>query len=83
MLVKVKTETGQTLQFDSTKQDIAVLLTPKDKEAIEKMPKEDLLIVSAPLKSMRHNAAEVWQWAFNGWEGATHIDLNNIRTKMC
>jgi len=81
MLVKVK-RNGQEFQYDSTKDDIAILLTPKDKEAIEKMPKEDLLIVSAPLASMRDKAAEVWQWAYNGWKGATHVDLENIRTKF-
>lgn len=82
MLVKVKTKTGHTLQFNSQEEDIAILLTPKDKEAIEKMPREDLLIVSAPLKSMRDKAAEVWQWAFSGWKGATHVDLDNIRTQF-
>lgn len=81
MLVKVKTETGQTLQFNSQEVDIAILFTPKDKEAIAKMPREDLLIVSAPLKSMRDKAAEVWHWAYNGWKGATHVDLDNLRTK--
>ena len=80
MLVKVKTRTGQTLQFDSTKDDIEVLFTPKDKAAIQDMPREDLLIVSAPLASMRDKAAEVWQWAMTGWKGATHVDLDNIRT---
>lgn len=81
MLVKVK-RNGQEFQFDSTKDDIAILFTPKDKEAIEKMPKEDLLIVSAPFSSMRDKAAEVWQWAYNGWKGATHVDLDSIRTKL-
>lgn len=72
MLVKVK-KNGQTLQFDSTKDDIAILLTPKDKEAIEKMEREQMLIVSAPFNSMKDKASEVWAWAYNGWDGATFV----------
>jgi hypothetical protein len=81
MLVKVKMG-DETLQFDSLKNPIAILLTPKDKEAIEKMPKEDQLIVSAPLVAMRDKAAEVWQWAMTDWEGATYVNPDNIRTKF-
>jgi len=81
MLIKAIKD-GVEYQFDSTKHDCAILLTPKDKEAIEKMPREDQLIVSAPLASMRDKATEVWLWAKTGWKGATYVDPNNIRTKF-
>jgi len=83
MLVKVK-KGDQTLQFNSQNEDIAILLTPKDKQAIQEMPREDLLIVSAPFSSMKtqSNVAEVWQWARQDWKGATLVDLDNLRTKF-
>ncbi len=74
MLVKVK-HNDQTFEFDSTKQAIAILLTPKDREAIDKMPPSEQLIISAPFALMRDKAAEVWAWA-NQWTGATMIDTN-------
>ena len=77
MLVKIN-HNGTTLQFDSQKDDIAILLAPKDKEAIQKMAPDDLLVLSAPLKSMQTRAAEVWQWAMTGWKGATHISHQSI-----
>ncbi len=81
MLIKVK-RNGHEMQFDSTKEDVAILLTPKDKEAIEKMPRNDMLIISAPLVSMRDKAAEVWKWAMTGWKGATYVDPGNLKTKL-
>jgi hypothetical protein len=72
MLVKIK-HNDQTFEFDSTKQAIAILLTPKDREAIDKMPKDEQLIVSAPLSVMKDKAAETWAWAHQ-WNGATMID---------
>lgn len=72
MLVKIK-HNDQTFEFDSTKQAIAVLLTPKDREAIDKMPKDEQLILSAPLSVMKDKAAETWAWAHQ-WDGATMID---------
>lgn len=72
MLVKIK-HNDQTFEFDSTKQAIAILLTPKDREAIDKMPKDEQLILSAPLSVMKDKAAETWAWAHQ-WNGATMID---------
>jgi hypothetical protein len=57
MLVKIK-HNDQTFEFDSTKQAIAILLTPKDREAIDKMPKDEQLILSAPFSVMKDKAAE-------------------------
>ena len=74
MLVKIK-HNDQTLEFDSTKQAIAILLTPKDREAIEKMPMEEQLILSAPFSVMKDKAADTWAWAHQ-WDGATMIDTN-------
>lgn len=72
MLVKIK-HNDQTFEFDSTKQAIAILLTPKDREAIDKMPKDEQLILSAPYSVMKDKAAETWAWAHQ-WNGATMID---------
>jgi hypothetical protein len=72
MLVKIK-HNDQTFEFDSTKQAIAILLTPKDREAIDKMPKDEQLILSAPFSVMKDKAAETWAWAHQ-WNGATTID---------
>lgn len=72
MLVKIK-HNDQTFEFDSTKQAIAILLTPKDREAIDKMPKNEQLILSAPFSVMKDKAAETWAWAHQ-WNGATMID---------
>lgn len=74
MLVKIK-HNGQTLEFDSTKQAIAVLLTPKDREAIDKMPVDEQLILSAPYSVMKDKAADTWVWAHQ-WNGATMLDTN-------
>jgi hypothetical protein len=74
MLVKIK-HNDQTFEFDSTKQAIAILLTPKDREAIDKMPQEEQLILSAPYSVMKDKAAETWAWAHQ-WDGATMIDTN-------
>ena len=74
MLVKIK-HNDQTLEFDSTKQAIAILLTPKDREAIDKMPQEEQLILSAPYSVMKDKATETWAWAHQ-WDGATMIDTN-------
>ena len=72
MLVKIK-HNDQTFEFDSTKQAIAILLTPKDREAIDKMPQEEQLILSAPFGVMKDKAADTWAWAHQ-WDGATMID---------
>jgi len=74
MLVKVK-HNDQTFEFDSTKQAIAILLSPKDREAVDKMPPEEQLILSAPFGVMKDKAAETWAWAHQ-WDGATMIDTN-------
>jgi hypothetical protein len=74
MLVKIK-HNDTTLEFDSTKQAIAILLTPKDREAIEKMPRDEQLLLSAPLSVMKDKAAETWAWAHQ-WKGATMIDTD-------
>ncbi len=78
MKVKVKHK-GRTLHFDSQVDDIAVLFTPKDKEAVENMEHNDLLLLSAPFSSMHSAAAEVWRWAFNGWPGVTKVDLDRVK----
>ena len=74
MLVKIK-HNNKTFEFDSTKQAIAILLTPKDREAIDKMPKDEQLILSAPFSVMKDKAADTWSWAHQ-WDGATMIDTN-------
>ena len=74
MLVKIK-HNDQTFEFDSTKKAIAILLTPKDREAIDKMPAEEQLILSAPFSVMKDKAADTWAWAHQ-WDGATMIDTN-------
>jgi len=72
MLVKIK-HGDKTLEFNSTENAIAILFTPNDKVEVEKMAREDLLFLSAPLKVMRDGAADVWHWAFNDWKGATRV----------
>lgn len=72
MLIKIK-DGDKTLQFDSRKVRIAILLDPASKEAVDKMGPDEPLIVAAPLDEMRNNSAEVWQWALGNWEGATLI----------
>jgi len=74
MLVKIK-HNNKTLEFDSRLQAIAILLTPKDREAIDKMPKDEQLILSAPFSVMKDKAADTWAWAHQ-WDGATMIDTN-------
>lgn len=72
MLVKIK-HNDQTFEFDSTKQAIAILLAPKDRDAIDKMPKDEQLILSAPYSVMKDKAADTWAWAHQ-WDGATMVD---------
>jgi hypothetical protein len=79
MLVKIK-HNDTTLEFDSTKQAIAILLTPKDREAIDKMPKDEQLLLSAPFSVMKDLAAETWAWAHQ-WAGATMIDTNTTQLR--
>ena len=79
MLVKIK-HNDKTFEFDSTKQAIAILLTPKDREAIEKMPPEEQLILSAPYSVMKDKAADTWAWAHQ-WDGATMIDTNETELR--
>ncbi len=78
MLIKIKLE-DRTVEFDSSKVPVAILLTPKDKEAIEKMPAEQQMIVSFPLQAMNNgNAAELWQWAYEDWQGATMVTPQSV-----
>lgn len=79
MLVKVKVG-EETIEYNSLETPIAILFTPKDKEHIEKMQRDDLLMISAPLKAVQFDLARLWQWAKTGWRGATYVDLDNIRT---
>ena len=72
MLVKIKTG-DTTLEFNSKDELIAVLFTPADKEIVEKMAHDDLLFLSGPFSIMKDKAADAWQWAFNGWKGATFV----------
>lgn len=80
MLVKVK-QGDMEFQFDSREVAIAILLTPKDREAIDAMPRDQQLILSAPLQLMRDKAAEAWNWAMYGWKKATHVpsDITQLR----
>lgn len=77
MLIKIK-KGDTTLQFDSHEVAIALLLTPKDREAIDKMPPDEQLILTGPLKLMRDKAAETWQWAMTNWEGAKYVSSREI-----
>ena len=77
MLVKIK-KGDQTLRFDSRECAIAILLTPKDREAIDKMPVDQQLILSGPLLLMRDKAAETWQWAMTNWKGAQHVSPSEV-----
>jgi len=77
MLVKIK-RGDQTLQFDSHECAIAILLTPKDREAIDNMNPDEQLILTGPLALMRDKAAETWQWAMTNWEGAQYVSSDNI-----
>jgi len=77
MLVKIK-RGDQTLQFDSHECAIAILLTPKDREAIDNMPVDEQLILSGPFNLMKDRAAETWQWAMTGWKGAQHVSPEQI-----
>lgn len=79
MLVKIK-HNDQTFEFDSTKQAIAILLTPKDREAIDKMPKNEQLILSAPYSVMKDKAADTWAWAHQ-WNGATMVDSDSTQLR--
>ena len=80
MLVKIK-RGDTTLQFDSHECAIAILLTPKDREAIDKMPVDEQLILSAPFRLMKDKAADTWQWAMTGWEKAQYVSSSEI-TKL-
>ncbi len=77
MLVKIK-KGDQTLQFDSHECAIAILLTPKDREAIDGMDVNEQLILTGPLKLMKDKAAETWQWAMTGWKGAQYVSSDNV-----
>ncbi|MCK5644343.1 MAG: hypothetical protein KAJ19_26325 [Gammaproteobacteria bacterium] len=77
MLVKIK-DGDNTLQFDSRENAIAILLTPKDKEHIETMSHNDLMILSAPFQLMKDKAVDAWHWAMNGWQGATWIPNDGV-----
>ena len=79
MLVKIKTG-DQTLEFDSTKNPIAILFTPKDKEHVENMRHDELLLLSAPLKDMR-SPERIWHWAYNDWKGAKYISPEQAATQ--
>lgn len=80
--MKIKVMQGtQEMQFDSTEVAIAILLTPKDKEAVLNMPKDDLLILSAPFKMMKERSAEVWGWAMRGWKGAKFVRHHEAAVK--
>jgi hypothetical protein len=77
MLIKIK-RGDTTLQFDSHDVAIAILLTPKDREAIDKMPTNEQLILTGPFSLMKDKAAETWQWAMTGWKGAQYVSKDEI-----
>lgn len=72
MLVKIKVG-DQTMEFDSQKVTMAILLDSSSKQAIKNMADEEQLILSGPPSIMRDNAAEAWQWAMQDWEGAKFV----------
>jgi len=72
MLVKIKVG-DKTLEFDSQKHLMAILLTPSDKQSIDNMKDDQQLIVSGPVSSFQNGQHEAWQWAMTGWKGAKHI----------
>jgi len=80
MLVKIK-KGDKTFEFSSTECAIAILLTPKDREAIDGLPKDEQLILSAPYQVMRDKAADTWQWAMTNWKGAQYVpsDVTQLR----
>lgn len=74
MLVKVMTsEDGKTVEFDSQKVSIAIMLDAATKEAIANMSSDQMMLLSAPMKAMQKDAAKVWAWAYSDWEGATLV----------
>lgn len=79
MLVKVK-HNDETFEFDSSKQAIAILFTPKDREALNKMPSTEQLFLSAPYSVMKDNAADTWHWAHQ-WKGATLVDTDATKLR--
>lgn len=81
MLVKIK-KGDTTLEFNSKDELIAVLFTPADKEIVEKMSHNDLLFLSGPFSIMKDKVADAWQWAFNGWKGASFVDPLSTETQL-
>lgn len=78
MLVKIKLK-DRTLEFNSKDVPIAVLMTDKDREAIDKMPAEERMILSCPISSMAGGeASEIWRWAYNDWQGATLVSNQSV-----
>lgn len=80
MLVKIKVG-DKTLEFSSTECAIAILLKPEDRDMIEKMDRNDQLILSAPYQLMKDKTAETWDWAMTNWKGAQYVpsDVTQLR----
>jgi len=75
MLVKIKVG-DKTMEFDSSKHLIAILLDDATRDAIDKMPKDEQMVLSGPYKVMATGAAQAMQWAMTDWQGAKFIPGN-------
>ena len=73
MLVKIKLDDGNTVQYNTQDNLIAILFTPSDKDVVENMAKDDLLFLSGPFKIMSRKLQESWAWAFDSWKGAHFV----------
>ena len=75
MLVKIKVG-DKILEFDSSKHLIALLLDKTTREAIEKMPPDQQMVLSGPFSVMANGSAQAMQWAMTDWQGAKFIPGN-------
>lgn len=73
MLVKIQLENGETVQYNSQENLIAVLFTPSDKNVVENMAKDDLLFLSGPFRIMSRGVEKAWAWAYDSWIGAHYV----------
>jgi len=70
MLVKIQLDNGETVQYNSQDNLIAVLFTPSDKKVVQDMVENDLLFLSGPFRIMSVGFQKAWAWAYNSWKGA-------------
>lgn len=72
MLVKIKVG-DKTLEFDSQKHLIAILLDDGSRASIAQMKDDERLVLSGPLHEIQHGSAAAWQWAMTDWKGAKFV----------